>query len=94
MIIFTANAICETTREARPIACCPSSWARGMCFGPCMAWASGLGVPVHNTPPPHAPGADPDCNNKSQGLWWQDFPPKDEQAPKVGRTPAALQACP
>lgn len=27
----------------------------------------------------------PDCNNKTQAVWWQDFPPKDDQSPATVR---------
>ena len=43
-----------------------------------LRYESGLRVVVHT-----ANMIYPDCNNKSQGVWWQDFPPKDDQSPQV-----------
>ena len=64
--------------------------------GRCAAAAAGGGAAAAATAllpapqvtpanPIHArPAADPDCNNKTEGLWCQDFPLKDAQADKDG----------
>ena len=51
-----------------------------------MQYERGLRVVVHT-----ANLIYPDCNNKSQGVWWQDFPLKDSQSPEVGCTSVATQ---
>lgn len=42
-----------------------------------LQYETGLRVIVHT-----ANLIYPDCNNKTQGVWWQDFPPKDQHSPR------------
>ncbi|GAB4821749.1 hypothetical protein N2152v2_008795 [Parachlorella kessleri] len=43
-----------------------------------LQYAAGLRVVVHTANMIYS-----DCNNKSQGVWWQDFPLKDGQSPQT-----------
>ena len=34
-----------------------------------------------------------DCNNKTQGIWWQDFPPKARTGPGIACIQLAAHVC-